>query len=220
MGDYLPLSRLHRRFCELSSSELYIIHSPALRVLPYTWSANRKFLMYLEGALRAKFLPSMCEMFWKAKCLLELPLLKCYPAHVVIEWGHKQWTYSVRLWNSRWNFHIDYYCRIFLVAMEIMNFLKNMHLHEKGRKYIYSFKWNAKSFGHIWLWTTTLYNQLQVNSLMAYFWVTMSLCETHNGHALPTPRCSFNMIVCWTKIHCCSQSSIQTSWVHFYFLKI
>jgi hypothetical protein len=142
------------------------------------------------------------------------------PYTCCIEWGRKQWSYSVRLWNWRWNFHIDYYCHIFLVAMELMNFLKHMHLHEKGRIFIYTFKSNAKSFGHIWLWTTTLENQPQVNSLMAYFWVTMCLVKhTMDIHYQPQ-AVALIFIVCWTKIHCCSQSSIQTSWVHFYFLKI
>jgi hypothetical protein len=57
---------------------------PSPHALPCTWSADRKFLMYLEGALGAKFLPSMCEMFWKAKCLLELPF--CFS--LFFHWCH------------------------------------------------------------------------------------------------------------------------------------
>lgn len=143
------------------------------------------------------------------------PLLKCYPAHVVIKWGHKQWTYSERLWTSRWNFHI----------VLLPHFLSCHGNNEFFQKY--AFAWEGKNIYMECkiLWSHMIKNYNFIKPTTSQFTHGLFLshyvsCETHNGHALPTPSCSFNMIVCWTKIHCCGQSSIQTCWVHFYFLKI
>ncbi len=149
------------------------------------------------------------------------PTPQVLPCTCCIEWGHKWWTYSVRLWNWRWNFQIDYYCHIFLVAMEIMNFLICM----RREDYIYIYIHIHIQMECKILWSHMIMNYNFIKPTTSQFTHGLFLShyvsfETHNGHALPTPSCSFNMIVCWTKIHCCGQSSIQTSWVRFYFLKM